>query len=76
MLIVLKCLASGRSITGLGRSIGWRGRGVLRLLVSHVVVVPVVLAVSLVSVVPLQLKYKIVPVLWWMILSLTLALKV
>ena len=48
-------LASGRSISGLGRSIGWLV--VHRLLVgAHVVDVVVVLAVAAVFVRPLQLR--------------------
>ena len=55
MLIMSKCLASGRSITGLGWSIGWLV--VHGLLVgAHVVDVVVVLAMSTVFVRPLELR--------------------
>ena len=57
MLIMSKCLASGRSITGLGWSIGWLV--VHGLLVgAHVVDVVVVLSVAAVLVRPLQLKVE------------------
>ena len=57
MLIVLKLLASGRSISGLGWGIGWLV--VHGLLVgAHVVDVVVVLSVAAVLVRPLQLKVE------------------
>ena len=76
MLIVLKCLASGRSITGLGRSIG---RLVVHglLVGAHVVDVVVVLPMSTVFVRPLQLRYKMGSKLGFhFTFILTLALKV
>ena len=50
MLIMSKCLASGRSITGLGRSVG---RSMMDFLGADMVVVVVMLSVTLIAIVVL-----------------------